>query len=369
MSLILSIYYYINVAFGLINIHYKASTISYNLYHWPIIIYGAVFNIISMILQQFVTYIFWQESLYCRSLTPMMFIDILFLILNYILYLVIVFEGWLKRKRLWKILYKFKNLLKYYLTPIRIHENHELVMHTRNLLLLKSFSSFCEIVIIYLDVFKTLKSDKCEFIKQNIYIGSILYFVIIDMNCILVDINIYIGLTLINMCVQMLIKRLKNIEHDIKLMHFLQRSQQTFDSNLKSIHSLWRQKLHKEILLITRDECKLKYLAEEIFSIFQLQLLFILLSDFVALIALLRIFLSYLINFQDIETISIIFNSFILLSNTLNVILFFNSCQSLLNSFEEMSRLVYNISIYASVGIRKLFRQDELVFSVSINIV
>ncbi|KNC33408.1 hypothetical protein FF38_09880 [Lucilia cuprina] len=108
-------------------------------------------------------------------------------------------------------------------------------------------------------------------------------------------------------------------------MHQLQRNDQAI--NLK-LHQKWRQKLNQHLNLIARDADELKSLAEELFSIYQILLLFSLLTSFLNLIY--------------------------------SIILLYNICELLVNSFKEMGQMVYQNGMYASLGTRDIFRRDEL---------
>ncbi|KAM7344832.1 uncharacterized protein ACRADG_011395 isoform 2-T2 [Cochliomyia hominivorax] len=45
----------------------------------------------------------------------------------------------------------------------------------------------------------------------------------------------------------------------------------------------------------------------------------------------------------------------------INVVLFFNICDLLVNGFKQIGELVYEIGIYASMGPMAIFRRDDLV--------
>ncbi|KNC33402.1 hypothetical protein FF38_09879 [Lucilia cuprina] len=208
-----------------------------------------------------------------------------------------------------------------------------------------------------------ISGPRCSRINHTHYMVSSIYFGIIDLSKVLVDVNIYMGLLFIYMCVQILIQRLRNIEKEIELMHQLQRNGQTI--NLK-LHQKWRQKLNQHITLIARDAGKLKSLAEELFSIYQLQLLFLLFTSFLSLVALMFYIICYIADFQNIEIIQLLFLLYVLVTDINNVSLLYNICELLINSFKEMGHLVYQTGIYASLGTRDIFRRDDLTLSLEL---
>ncbi|KAM7356140.1 uncharacterized protein ACRADG_001976 [Cochliomyia hominivorax] len=358
MSKLLSVHHNACIAFGIINIYYKSSTHTYQLHHGPTKIYSIFFHLINIILQHSGTYIYWQINLNCETLGPLAIINCFLLLTNYALFSLVIVQSWWNRQDLWKILNKFKNLLKYYLSPWSISSNHDIVLHSRNLLLRKYLSACCEIIVLYLHVFSRIKAAKCKLININLYMTSIIYFVSSSISIILVDINIYMGLLFIYMSVQMLLQRLQHIARDIKLMHHLQ--SWTSFRNLY-IHTKWRQKLQQEILLIARDERKLKILAEHIFKIFQLQLFLLLASYFLSLVSLMFFTINYIFHFDFKEFDILIFRLFVVFANIMNVVIFYNICDLLQNSFKKMAKLIYEIGIYASMGKKEIFRRDELV--------
>ncbi|KNC33401.1 hypothetical protein FF38_09878 [Lucilia cuprina] len=288
MSKILSIYYYMNNAVGLFNIHYNSLTNTYNLNHWPTFTYCVSFNILMIIMLQFTTYTYCKLCFSCEPVKPLMIFSVFLFISNYALFTSIVAEGWHKRQRIYKICNKFKNLFKYYLCDKSIQENHDI----------------------------TISTPVCPVINHTVFVASNISFGIITLNIILLDLNIYMGLLLIQMCVQMLVQRLRNIRNEIHLMHRLQRNGQAITHKL---YQKWRQMLNQHIILIARDADKLKSLAEELFSIYQLPLLFLILTYFLGLL--------------------------------------------LVNNFKEIGQLVYQIGVYDFLGTRDISLRDDLALS------
>ncbi|KNC33398.1 hypothetical protein FF38_09877 [Lucilia cuprina] len=259
MSKFLDIYYYLTNAIGVLNIHYNSLTNTYNLNHWPTLIYCASINILTFMFLQFATYTYFKISLFCVPAESLIFFDGSVVVSNYALLVCVITQCWCKRQR------------------IRLANCSEI--------------NYAELTV-----------------SSNV-------FGIISVISILVDLNIYLSVLLMQMCVQMLVQRLRNIRKEIQLMHRLQRNGQTINHKL---YQNLRQKLNHRIILIAKDACELKSLAEELFSIYQLQLL-----------------LS-------------------------NLMLLYNVCELLVNSFKEMGQMVYQIGMYDNLETRNILRKDDL---------
>lgn len=360
MSLIIWFYHYLNKAVGILNIHYDIASKTYKLYHWPTMIYCVLCNTICIILLQFSTYIYWQLNIYCELLKPIKVMNLLFLVINYVVYIVIIMESWLKRQHLWYILENFKNIFKYYLKPISIYENLDILKQTRNLLLRKFLAAFCEIIVLYLHLFRRLKGLQCVSINYYDFLISSGFFIILDISSILIDINFYMGILFINMFVEILNKNLIKLETEIKIMNYLQRSKNI----LFYIHKIWLKKLLQDICIISQNDLKLKNLLQDLLIIYQLPLLFLFISYFLSLISLMFFIIHYINDIVHIDPILLIVLLFVLLTNISNIMLLFNICQLLLNSFKKMGQVVYRISVYASSRTGDLIRRDELVLNV-----
>ena len=364
MSLFLKIYYYINVAVGILNVHYEPSSNSIKLNYWPQLIYCMIVNIFSIIILNFAIYWNYMYITNCYRIVTSSIYMLILLFVTYMEITVITLDIWLKRKRIYKILIQFRRLYKYYSKDIHSQENQHVLRKCKHLLFSKYFTAILSSLIIAAQGHASLRKATCRYAKYVKVINY--YFTIMSPVTILNTLNIYMALIYLYLCGYLLIKRLNKILKDIKFMHNIDRCLITAEDRYLNGHQLWRERLAQEVKILTRDVYQLRSITGELMSIYQVQLAMILLSVFVNLagIAFYTVMLIFLVNLWG--PIRALHTFIIFAVDVLNVIVFLNIFSLIIDNFQAIATVSSEIEMYAIRGNRQqLIIRDDLTQEVS----
>lgn len=362
MSFTLWIYHNLNIFLGLINISYDRRTNNYNQYHWPTLIYCGFINLCSLIMLHITRYMQW--NIYKNNYKVILVISTFLNLGQYILSLTIILESWFKRNQIFIIFNKFKCLLKTYKFLKDKRVNYKFDTNTRKLLLIKIFSNILQLIVIFMELFKSLKvSPNCKAIDRYCvfyYIIQHIYGIILALCTFLLENNIYLGLVFIYMCINALTKYLKQIVQDIRLMNHMFKFRQSPDLKNRT------KSLKQDILSIAKFERDLNNYVQNFIHTFQFQFVLILITSSVVILMLIFIcfyLISPLLNQPNIDANLlqlIILTLFFALTNFFNIILLFNICELLIKSFKEMRFWAYEIIVCASLETKGLFLKSDI---------
>ncbi|KAM7342655.1 uncharacterized protein ACRADG_009990 [Cochliomyia hominivorax] len=350
--------YYLNLVLGITLFYFNPSKNLIQLNNWLCLTYGTILHIFTFIFLQYGTYIFWYTERLCQINNFILAMNLLLLLTNYITYKIILIETWRKRKRLFKLVVNYWKLLKYYKEDLKSTENVFIVKKCKILWLGKFLSMFSELFLLHLQAFVRFYQPKCGVVDRISFVCSDLFFTVLHIVYQLVNLNLYMGLIVIYMCVEMLKKRLQKIARDIEIIHDLYITKDNRLFNLKNL-IYWRLKLAKQIEIIARNEQNLKDLVLELMSIYEWQFLMILCMIFLVLLLILFFILVYVVSFENVNFFKSLFLSYVFISHMSNNILFFNVCELLINSFKQISFEIHKMYIYAAIT-QKTFQRDAL---------
>lgn len=377
MTVILFIYHYINVLFGLTNISYNPLNDNYKLNQWPVILYTAILNMISLLLLHFCVYFYYDklsQSLEKISLTPLDIIYISLFVTQYLCFLTSIGESWLKRKSLLGIFKKYKQLQKYCACFKKNRDGLEYNDNTRKILLIKGISFILQFVAFLYSIkekyYNTPDWDVPDLIMNHII--NCVFIGFMELCSILVNANIYIGFYFIYTCIQNLTQHLRQILKDIEKInhwrhyHFL---------NNSSVIKEYLEKFMLNILEVANFEQELNVYILEFIHVFKFQIILQLLILFASNLTLLFNIFFHVISvaffndsFENIAIIQLIsYGILYFVANILSCILFFNICELLSTSFKEMRYWAYRIISYTSLECKELFSKDDLIHDVSKN--
>lgn len=255
MSVMIIIHYYINLICGSITIYYNCYTDNLDLQHWPTIIYSGIINIITLSWQFFITYIHFKGAGDFHSLKELQIFDFVLVTTIHLTFFICILENWLKRQRLCKILQELKYLAKEYFSRENgIKENPQIKrkIYKRVIFKVIVFSMqlffFNSEIIIRILIGQECGLNSCHIITQiNLTFESYrnLFFNLIDM-------NMYMGLLFFYMCVQLTIKRLRNLENNLKLMQSYQKQTNISLNILRDCHQNSNRDLQIAIFIVRK---------------------------------------------------------------------------------------------------------------------
>ncbi|XP_073832048.1 gustatory receptor 58c [Musca autumnalis] len=299
---------------------------------------------------------------YCDEIGPLVVMKILMGVAYTFAYSSIICLSWLKRKLIHQQYYEYLGLTRRYFTEEMLVDNYELVQHAQYIFLKKFISSLCKIILLYLDTYEHYFDVECEYVQSTTYFGISLYYGVIGIQQLIVDINVILGLLLIDLSLGMLSHNLTEVERDIYLMN---KARKVFhpSENQRFLHEKWRQHLNRSIEHIAREVMHLQRVAKQHLDIYEIPMLFLLLAVFISLINMMFNILVYFVTLETIDPFSLLFYLFIMVSNISNVMIFYNICESLQNTYNRIIHQVYRIGIYASVGCGSSVERDSLVLS------
>lgn len=339
MSVILYIYYYFNIAFGVFNVFFNSVTNKFQLYHWPTIIYCGLFQLFTIIWQIYTIIFYFEVDVPQALVTPSQIISVIFQISANLTFIICELKVWLERHRYYKVIKQLKILYDNFL----LNDKMKYINNIRYQLLIKCIATSLQIIIFLLDIIdrtdlgvqcKVMTCDTKYMIGTSFYSFRDLYFILVDM-------NIYIGFVFIYICCQMLMNRLQNIENIVEIEDILRTTNERE----------WRLKLNHDSFEIIRLLCQLKYLLNEFFIIFQYQILMLLMTTFFNLVLVMLFVIYNLVDISQNDSYdysiitSTLYQLLIITMSMSNVLLMFNIWEILLNSFKEMTHKVYDIII------------------------
>lgn len=342
MSKILSVYYYLNIAFGLFTTPYNASSGNFNLHQWPIIIYCVLFQVITIIWQFYANYLYINQENQGSNLVALNVLDMIITILSCFTYIVCILKSWLERERVVEVLKEFIFLYQNYL-PEKITKY---LRNIRKQLLCKIISLIFQIIVFIMDNADRFnaKSLQCEVMTCNVnYFISCAFFSLMEWYYILVDLNIYMALVFIYMCLQMLKDLLENIKN---IIIFTATNVSNNEHNIVK----FRKKINHNIIILIQIENKLKNLIEKLLKICQQQLLLTIMTSFLCVIFAISFFIyniKYIIeninDHGDNVIIHTIYDILIIFMSMSNIILLFTITDCIINMFKDLSQIIYEI--------------------------
>lgn len=368
MSTILLIYYYINLIFGLINIYYESGSNNFILNHWPSIAYSGILHVSAILCQFLVSYNHLQGAVNNLQLVSVQIFDIIATIIMYFAFVICIIENWIKRRRLCRMFKQLQYFTKaYFSNRYGIQENPHIKREIFKRIIFKIVACIMQIMGYYMEFIGRVRNNmECEVGECSTFIKITWVFeAFIDLYFILLDINIYMGLLFFYMCVQLVMERVKRLEYNIKIMQEFQNSDIIATNNI-------RQKLNRNIRKITYIVEKLKTIALEFFNIIQWQFSLILLVLFVSLVAFAIYFVYMILNlviakqiYTEAIILQLLYIIFLFMTILSNTLLLFNICECLVNSFREMSQMIYKIVVLHTLENKDLLLKDELALNVS----
>lgn len=366
MSFLLFVYHYFNVLFGFTNISYNPYNNNYNIKYWPIMIYGGIFNVFSLIGQIFCIHFYVDKISQSKlNISPLYIIHILLYITYHLACLTITLEAWLKRKRLHGILQKYQLLLKQFswLNPTK----YKNILYYK-LLLIKFLLFILQIVALTFDTRMSYKNTN-DWLHPDLIVNHVincLFYAFMELCIIVMDLNIYADLVFIYICSHNLTKYLKQISKAIKEIN---------DKSQKDSHKIieFLENLKLNITKIAKFEQELNDYYQEFMQVFQLQFILLILILFGNMLTQLFYIFEDIVSvvfFNDsFDNISIIkslyrgiFHVFMYLCC---VLLFFNICELLRVSFKEIRFIIYQIILYTSLESKNIFSKDYVIQNVS----
>ncbi|XP_011295756.2 putative gustatory receptor 58c [Musca domestica] len=360
----LTIYYYTSLVVGLTNLRYDGGTQIVELYHWPTIVYSAVLNLVFIMLQPISMLHSSRVSLNCDEFGALVVIKLLSGIAYFLAYLSIMCMSWLKRKKIHQLYYKYLALTRRYFTETILLDNYEAVQRAQRIFLKKFCSSVCKAIVVYVNIHHYYTESPCEYVKSLPYVAISLYYGLLNVQQLIVDVNVILGLLLIDLCLSMLSHTLEEIERDIWLMAKARKVQENiFRENQQMLHRKWRGNLNRTVEGIAAEVMHLQSLTHEHLDIYEIPVLFLLLAVFISLITMMFNIMAYVADFGNVQPLKLSFYVFILLANISNVMIFYNICESLQRTYARMVNQVYRIGIYASLGGGGYVERDSLVLS------
>lgn len=376
MLTFLNVYYCINLLLGVVTIWNNPINDAFNLYHWPSIIYIFIFNAITIIWQCFYTYNDWQRSIVFDKLAALKIVGIIGTSMLQANFFLCILQNWYQRHQLYILLKNLQNIIVNYFTGIHsIRANPLVKRKIYKLAIYKLFNLIVLIISKYSEYVGRVKYGiECQIrVCGTYYKLTRLFGFYKNWFFIFWDINIYIFLVLVYMCVNLLIERLKKIEVKIQLMQNSQNPNTMNPDNHQYNQNVLRQEIIENVKTLGLVELNLKNITEKFVRIFQWQLLLHLLSLFLTIISFILYFMYNIIIFFTIniwfhaEPYKQLFElSFIVLTMLSNILLLFNICELLIKSFKEFSQFVHRVVVYFSLTTRDdITKHDELLQSVS----
>lgn len=343
MSVILYIYYYFNVAFGVLNVSFDSVTNKFRLFHWPTIIYCILVHLFTTTWQIYSFKMYWDDNVVNTS-NPGQLISYANVIVSNTAFTICVLKVWLQRQRSYKVLEQFEYLYKRNLS----NNKSKYLCNIRKHLLFKCIAIIFQLIFwVYAMSDITNLSEDCIDLCFTKLMISISFNCFKDLYFLLMDMNIYFGLIFLYMCGQVIMHRLNDIKNELEIKKIFISSYE--DEDNAHLQHEWRQKLQNDVFVIIRLEHQLKYLFNNFILLFQCQLIMLLINSFVGLIHIMIYVLYtsmeiFLLGYRDylvIATLSSILPYMAM--SMINVVLVFVIWEALLKSFKEITQKVFEV--------------------------
>lgn len=376
MLTFLRFYYCINFLFGVVTVCYNPIENDFYLYHWPSVIYIGIFNAIIIIWQCYFTYIDLQNPVHGHGIVALDTVGVIGSSLHQANFFICILQNWYKRHQLYNLIKSLQNIIINYFTGIHgMRANPQVKRIIYKLALYKFLSVIVLIISKYSEfVGRINKGIECQIrVCDAYYVLTMLFGLYKNWFFIFWDINIYIFLVLIYMCVNLLIERLRKIEIKLQLMLDSQNLNTMTPDNHQYNQNALRQEIIENVKILGIVELKLKNIGEKFVRIFQWQILLYLLSLFLIIISFVLYLLYNIISFNIIHIWfhaepykQLSYISFMLITMLTNILLLFNICELLVKSFKEFSQFVYRVVVYFTLTTRDdITKHDELLHNVS----
>lgn len=369
MASFLTVCYYISIALGLMNLRYNWKTQQLDLYYWPIMIYSVLLNILFFGLQPITMIYSTKVSYYCEFFGPLVIMKLMIGTAHCMTYMSIVWLTWFKRKQLRRLFHRYLKLVDQYLNEANLQDHQDTMKNARGILRKKLTSSICKMIVLYVNIYHYVSNVDCVYVERFSHVVVSIYYGILNLHELFVDISVILGLLLIDVGLNMLLTDLNSIERDIRLMIQIRHRQASYapESAQQDLHNKWRYQLSHNVESISEEVLKLQSLARDHIEIYQIPILFLLSAIFMGLVNLMFNIVVYAANFENLDTMKFLFYLLILAANINNFMIFYNICESLKHNYRKMCHQVYRIAVYDSVGNGYLYRRDALVLNVSFN--
>ncbi|KAL9919450.1 putative gustatory receptor 58c [Glossina fuscipes fuscipes] len=337
---VVRIYYNLNRAVGLFNLHYDQKNGEFISYHKPTILYCALVGTAILALLPFIMIVFIKTAYYCEPIKSIRINTSLLIITDHASIVVILLTSWWKRQAICCWCNAFLKMLAHFGVS-DTYEYYDIVQRTRKQLLQKLGLSSFTIVLLYIYLYGTGNGNFCPKTNDISYVLKSLFCGLTELIVVLIDYNLFLGLTLMHMILQILLKKLKEISHDIQLMKRMQEVRYEMKECRKTFNPhMWLKQLQGDVDAIAMEVAELKKMIYELVRILQMPYLCILLNAFQSLIAIIFHILRFTQQ-RDLDIITVIFYLIVLSANITNLMKSFQVCEYLCEDFKIFNEKAY----------------------------